>query len=307
MQAAIGHNKPPSFDFFEFFDTVVNALGMSSAEKLAQIVIARKAHAAGGKAVAPSRAEVARQASCSEATLKRSHRLLEAFFEVNKRAGKTTEYTPKISITQDQVEHAVRGLNPAKGAHCEPGSLRAGAHHVGGSVTRGAPSEGHSEPGQTAKPANVPPHPPKNKNIYNNPPTPQAGRVKGGRGVFADPFGMNPHMAKERGDVWFDDDDRLQVCNGFEVELQQLAGDEDSLRIELDRAAEWIGLYTPAHLLKAKVRGRVQTQVSERRDRDRRYEKAKASNSGKPENLKEKPPSMPEKIWAEIQAGQAKR
>jgi hypothetical protein len=275
MSAAIGHNNPPAFDFFEFFDRVVNTLGMTSAEKLAQIVIARQSHANGGKAVAPARAEIARQASCSEATLKRSYRLLETFFEVNKRAGRTTEYTPKASVTTDQVEAAISGMKPAKGAHSEPGPPRAGAHQVQDSVSRGAPSEGHGEPG----PAKVPPHPPKNNNIYNNPPTPHSGKPRGGRGAFADPFGLNPHMAKERGDVWFDDDDRLQVCNGFKSEMQELVGDEGQLRIELDRAAEWIGLFTPAHLLKAKVRGRVQSQVSERKDRDRRYERAKDQNA----------------------------
>jgi hypothetical protein len=83
------------------------------------------------------------------------------------------------------------------------------------------------------------------------------------------------------GDGGFDGADRLQVRNGFKSELLRLAGGEDQLRIELDRAAEWIGPKTPPQIMKSKVRGRVQSQVSERKDRDRRYEMAKTDNSKK--------------------------
>jgi hypothetical protein len=242
MQSVMSNNGP-LFDFFAFFDLICDSK-MTSSEKLAHIVIARKAHSAGGT-VAPSRSEVARQASCSEATLKRSYRLLETFFQVNKRIGKTTEYTPKTSVTTDQIALAIEGIRNGGGAHHEPGLAK-----------------------------NIPPHPPKKNNIYNNPPTPQNDPI--------DPFGLNPHRAAMRGDVWFDGDDRLQVRNGFKSELLRLAGGEDQLRIELDRAAEWIGPKTPPQIMKSKVRGRVQSQISERLDRDKRYENAKASNGAKP-------------------------
>lgn len=160
MNIGIGHNQPPAFDFFAFFDCVVDNLDMSSAEKLLQIILARRSHAVGGKAVDPSRAELARQASCSEATVKRSFRILEAFFEVNPRAGKRTEYTPRASVTQDQVELAILGMRPAKGvhrepptptlgeppAHGEPGSHSAPAHGVRVMVSPHAESEAHGEP-----------------------------------------------------------------------------------------------------------------------------------------------------------------
>jgi len=81
-----------------------------------------------------------------------------------------------------------------------------------------------------------------------------------------------------REDVWVDADDRLQVGNGFKVQLEGLAGGPEQLRIELDMAAEWVGLNHPPQVLKAKVRGRVLKQITERKDRDRRYEKAKQQN-----------------------------
>lgn len=160
MNIGIGHNQPPAFDFFNFFDMVVDTMGMSSAEKLMQIIIARRSHGSGGKSVSPARAELARQASCSEATVKRSYRLLETFFEVNKRSGKTTEYTPRAIITQGDIELALKGFSPAKGVHREPptptlgeppdhgepGAGGAGAHGVRDMVSPHAESEGHGEP-----------------------------------------------------------------------------------------------------------------------------------------------------------------
>lgn len=175
-RAVIGGNLPP-FDFFEFFDRIVDTIGMSSAEKLIQIILARRSHAVGGGPVSPSRSEVARQASCSEATFKRTHRMMEVFFDVNQRRGKSSEYTPKISVTADQVEAAIKGLSGTKGAHCEPGHGARGAHSepgspcapahpVGNSVSRGSPSRVLSEPGHKKE---IPPTPPKEKNnIYNN-------------------------------------------------------------------------------------------------------------------------------------------
>lgn len=110
-------------------------------------------------------------------------------------------------------------------------------------------------------------------------PPPESGTARvGGMIDKRDPFGLNPGRAKAHADVWYDADDRLQVSNGFQIELIALAGSEQELRIQLDRASEWIGPNTPPQILKTKVRGRIQSQISERRDRDRRYERAKASN-----------------------------
>ncbi len=319
MNIGIGHNQPPAFEFFAFFDCVVDNLDMSSAEKLLQIILARRSHAVGGKAVDPSRAELARQASCSEATVKRSFRLLEAFFEVNPRAGKRTEYTPRASVTQDQVELAILGMRPVKGAHGEPptptlgeppahgepGSWRAGAHGVRVMVSRGSPSEGHGEPPHKKEKS---PTPPIRKNINNTPLPPIA--KKGGADKW-DPFGLNPHRAAAHRDVWFDEDTRLHVSNGFQQELTELAGGEQALRIELDRAAEWIGPNTPPDILKAKVRGRVQSQIAERKDRDDRYAKAsrnKTVAAASPiASPTVKPDGMPDFVWNKIQADKAAR
>lgn len=317
MNIGIGHNQPPAFDFFNFFDMVVDTMGMSSAEKLMQIIIARRSHGIGGKSVSPARAELARQASCSEATVKRSYRLLETFFEVNKRSGKTTEYTPKTIITQGDIELALKGFTPAKGAHsepptptlgeppahCEPGAGGAGAHGVRVMVSRGSPSEGHGEPPHKKEKS---PTPPIRKNINNTPLPPIA--KKGGSDKW-DPFGLNPHRAAAHRDVWFDEDTRLHVSNGFQQELTELAGGEQALRIELDRAAEWIGPNTPPDILKAKVRGRVQSQIAERKDRDDRYAKAsrnKTVAAASPiASPTVKPDGMPDFVWNKIQADKA--
>jgi len=244
------------------------------AEKFLQVIIARKVHSNGGSAAAVSRAEIVRQASCSEATLKRSRAALERFFKVDARAGKATEYTPK-PITENEIELAARGLKSTRGAHCEPGHGEPGAHSEVRSVSRGAPSEGHGEPGQRADSAKVPPHPPKNKNIYNNPPNPP--RPKSRR----DPFGLNATLQAEHQDVWFDADDRLQVANGFEIELLETVGSPEQLRVELDCATERIGPKTPGTVLKAKVRGQIQKQIAFRRDQDRRYQERIAKTPGK--------------------------
>lgn len=112
----------------------------------------------------------------------------------------------------------------------------------------------------------------KEESINNIPPTPQ--RVKGRRGMAADPFGLNPINRQHEEDIWFDEDARLQVGNGFKSELLAIVGNSDELRIQLDRAAEYVGQASLPHILKAKVRGRIQTQISDRRDRDARYQRS---------------------------------
>jgi hypothetical protein len=63
--------------------------------------------------------------------------------------------------------------------------------------------------------------------------------------------------------------------------LTALAGGDQALRVELDRAGEWIGPNTPPDILKAKVRGRVQSQIAERKDRDARYQRASQKSGDK--------------------------
>lgn len=96
-------------------------------------------------------------------------------------------------------------------------------------------------------------------------------------GTKRDPFGLNRSMVQRRESVWFDDAQRIQVGNGFKAEMLDLTGDERRLRIELDRAAEWIGPNTPDTVLIAKVRGRLQSQMAEKLDKDERYQRAVSS------------------------------
>lgn len=117
-RAIIGDNCG-AFDFLEFFDRIVNA-SMSGPEKLTHLVIARLAHKNGGTA-APKREEVLRQASCSEATFKRSFGLLKAFFEVDRRAGTTTKYEQKPVPTQDEIELAIISFRRKTRDHSDTG------------------------------------------------------------------------------------------------------------------------------------------------------------------------------------------
>lgn len=156
-----------------------------------------------------------------------------------------------------------------------------------------------------AKPYTANPHAYKEdkgkRNIESNiPPYPPRAAGNGVRGDDkCDPFGLNPWRQAERQDVWFDGDDRLQVGNGFRAELLAMTGGEDALRVELDRAAEWIGPKTPPTVLKSKVRGRVQTQIAERQDKDRRYEKAVTRNASSQHGGQSTPSSK--KSWWEQQ------
>lgn len=64
---------------------------------------------------------------------------------------------------------------------------------------------------------------------------------------------------------WFDDDARLQVANGFKVDLlEMVGGDEDRLRAELDKAAGVVGVNTKGPNLMAKVRSRMTGQMQYR-------------------------------------------
>jgi hypothetical protein len=101
----IGHNGAP-FDFFEFFDMVVES-SANTYEKLLALVLARHV-GKNGEAAFPSRDRMMRQASCSVATFKRSQAALSAFFNAETRRGRATLYTPKAIVTAADVEAAIQ-------------------------------------------------------------------------------------------------------------------------------------------------------------------------------------------------------
>ena len=72
-----------------------------------------------------------------------------------------------------------------------------------------------------------------------------------------------PIAPTEPPSCWFDPADaRLHVANGFKTELlDAVGGDEIRLRLELDKAAGWIGVNVRGPQLLAKVRSRVVEQV----------------------------------------------
>lgn len=297
-----GHNSAAygqelGFDFFEMFDTIINTIGMTSAEKLAQIIIARKSHAVGGGTVAPSRTELTRQASCSEATLKRSLLLLETFFIVNKRDGKTTEYTPKPVVTRNDIADALAQMKRpegvhhepgslAKGGHSEPGSHRAGVHHARDSVSRGAPSAGLSEPGQKRNS----PTPPKEKTTTfktNNHPSLETAGVVEVQGLN----GATAHIVKTLGE-WINPimPDRKTAHGWLESSVSMYGGS-----IVRDSFAELESKILHGDIVARPIP--LLTKICQRRAA------AKPGNSRDPT---EKPAGMPEKLWREIQAGKAK-
>lgn len=74
-----------------------------------------------------------------------------------------------------------------------------------------------------------------------------------------------PAPSVEPPSCWFDDDARLQVANGFKVDLlEAVGGDEIKLREELDKAAGYVGVNTKGPQLMAKVRSRITVQAQYR-------------------------------------------
>lgn len=105
FERRLGHNGAP-FDFFEFFDMVVDS-SANTYEKLLALVLARHV-GKNGEAAYPSRERMQRQASCSVATFKRSQAALQAFFNAEPRRGRATLYTPKPIVTADEIEAAIK-------------------------------------------------------------------------------------------------------------------------------------------------------------------------------------------------------
>lgn len=93
------------FDFCAIFDAIVDS-SANAYEKLIALIIARHV-GKGGEAAYPSRARILRKASCSMATFKRSQAALAAFFNAETCKGKSTLYSPKKSITADEIEAAI--------------------------------------------------------------------------------------------------------------------------------------------------------------------------------------------------------
>ena len=79
---------------------------------------------------------------------------------------------------------------------------------------------------------------------------------------------VQPVPPMEPPSCWFDDDARLQVANGFKVELlETIGGDEIRLREALDEAAGWVGVNVRGPQLTAKVRSQITKQVKGRTTR----------------------------------------
>jgi hypothetical protein len=287
-----GHNSPP-FDFNEFFDLVVSSPA-SAQQKLIQLVIARRAQKAGGKA-SPRRAEILADASCSEATFKRSYGLLKAFFEVNPVHGSTTEYTPKSCITITDIETALENLTIKTKGHGDTGSQRARYQKDGVSVIPGSQSEGLTDTGvseseghgDTTKKRNSP-TPPKEKTIPNNNhpslETAGAGDVHGLNGATA-------HIVKTLGE-WINPimPDHRTARGWLESSVSMYGG-----VVVRDSFAE-----LEAKILQGDIVARpipLLTKICQRRKTE------KPANARDPT---EKPPDMPEKLWREIQAGKAR-
>jgi hypothetical protein len=83
-----------------------------------------------------------------------------------------------------------------------------------------------------------------------------------------DPFGLNPWQAKDHGDVRFDDDFRIVVCNGFEEELRErLKPAGLDLRDALDEAAKYVQRSAAPAELKIQVRSQIARLAREAKER----------------------------------------
>jgi len=105
------------FDFFAFLDAILDS-DRSTVEKLLSIVLLRHSGTDGGDAF-PSRARMAKLASCSLPTMKRAQAGIKLFFESEERTGRATVYRPKITV--GDVEQAVNAIR-ATGYQGDTGS-----------------------------------------------------------------------------------------------------------------------------------------------------------------------------------------
>jgi len=85
---------------------------------------------------------------------------------------------------------------------------------------------------------------------------------------------LNPEVLSAANDVWFDEEERLQVANGFKTELEEQLKGLD-LRAALDEIGGFVGINLNAAMLKREVRARAAGIANRRRDMDRRYEDGK--------------------------------
>lgn len=278
VMAGIGHNGSP-FDFFEFFDMVVNS-SLSTAEKFIAIIHGRQIARRNGESYL-SRAKAQTQASVSDNTYQRAMPAVRVVLQDERQKGKATVWRPRPDITSASIEEAILAMRGE--ADPTPKPSPKSIPQNGAYPAESAPKRGIGSPqnGVGVYPKMVG-HKDQFKDITkDSPPTPSHAQMPRG-GTRRDPFGLNPMTRAIRNDVWFDESCRIQVGNGFKAELLELTGSEERLRIELDRAGEWIGPNTPEIVMMSKVRGRVQSQMAERKDRDERYQRA--ANSKKPES-----------------------
>jgi len=268
--STIGHNNPP-FDFFEFFDLVV-ATTASTAEKLVALIHARQIARRNGESYL-SRSTTQAAASISDNTYQRAIPVVRLLLQDTPSRGRATTWKPRSDITAESVEEAIQAMRDAPKA--PPKRMpQNGVYPKKDTPERGM---GMPQNGRTPTPI-LGGHKDQSKDQSKDKTPPTPSHAEQPRGTKRDPFGLNRTMADIHQDVWFDADDRIQVANGFKAELEGLVG-ANRLRAELDRAAEWIGPNTPATVLKSKVRGRLQSQAAERRDKDERYQRATAQNA----------------------------
>ena len=241
----------------------------------------------------PSKDRLAFMCNMPRKTFDRHYPAAKELFLYHDRKGKTTKFSPKIL----DVAKELMALWPAKDDPVIDAKLRyKPSHKMRGGQNEGDPKMTLPQNGKT--PPQFGGHTPPQIGGANRQRRDKLEDPPNARDKY-DPFGLNPHRSEMVADVWFDGDDRLQVGNGFRTELLQLAGGEDQLRIELDRAAEWIGPNTPPQVMKTKVRGRIQTQISERHDRDKRYERAKSASKPRDDELAGVPKAVRDKIMAD--------
>jgi hypothetical protein len=291
MMAEIGDNNPP-FDFFALFDLIVSS-SANTTEKLVALIRAR--HVGKSGVAFPSRDRQMSMASCSQRTYTRAKPVADAFFHVDERRGRPAKYRPNTLISEGDIENAIADIRKTEKAKMATSEKAKMAHSEERKGQNGAEEEAKmaSEKGPKWPPS-------KEKDLVNDlgkSKTPVVPKPRSRR----DPFGLNPTLTEMHRDCWFDENDRLQVANGFEVELLKITGDGERLRIELDSAMRFVGPNTPGTVLRSKVLGQVQSQIADKRDRDARYERAAAVKSGN----RDGPP--PNEHWSDAERRRARQ
>ena len=217
----------------------------------------------------PSRTRLAQMCGISERTLQRHWGTISRWIDLAQDNGRCNIYKARVYACSAELLRLIDRGTPDTVSEGQPGP----SVKLAGSPA--APSD------KLAEGARVTPC----QNVRGIAP---AAQPSGRRWAARDPFNLNPYAAKEAKDVWFDEEFRLHVCNGFQAEMTSILAPAGlNLREALDEAARWVPPAAAPFELKIKVRGQITKLAREAKERAAaRKTRAVPQNPAMVENMK---------------------